>query len=215
MREYRGVIFDLDDTLFPVSSLPPELLGPACEAARVANVGAGAVSTERLERALADARRRPFLRVAQIHGLPEQVISAWRAVHRSIVVSGPLTPFEDVVPVLTAMPQRRFLVTTGFRCFQQSKLAALGVADLFEKIYIDAVDEPALHVGKLDTFRRVLEDSGLAAHEVIVVGDDAESELAAGRALGMVTVQVLRPGIAAAEDVDHRITSFYDLPRSV
>jgi hypothetical protein len=40
-----------------------------------------------------------------------------------------------------------------------------------------------------------VEEHNLAATEVLVVGDSAESELRVGRELGMVTVQVLRDGV--------------------
>ena len=39
------------------------------------------------------------------------------------------------------LPVRRFLVTSGFRRLQ-SKVRALGFADWFAAIYIDAIDEP-------------------------------------------------------------------------
>ena len=208
---YRAVIFDLDDTLFPVSSLAPELLEPARAAARRANAGPGSVAAEHLERALAAAGRQPFLRVAREHGLPVSVVQAWSGVHASTRVSGTLAPFDDVVPVLSHMAQRRFLVTTGFRVFQESKVAALGVASLFDRIYIDAVDDPAGHVGKVGTFRRLLEECDLEAAHVLVVGDDDKSEIDAGRALGMTTVQILRPGIVPATGADYRINSLYEL----
>src|SRR5258705_1793731 len=43
--------------------------------------------------------------------------------------------------VLKDLPVQRFLVTSGFRRLQESKVRALGFADWFAGIYIYAIDE--------------------------------------------------------------------------
>jgi FMN phosphatase YigB (HAD superfamily) len=47
---------------------------------------------------------------------------------------------------------------------------------------------------------------------VIVIGDRADDELAAARTLGMVAVQVLRPGVIASPEVSWRIPDLDALP---
>jgi HAD superfamily hydrolase (TIGR01509 family) len=208
-----AVIFDLDDTLFPVSSLPATALAPAVAAARAANVGVEALPADRLERALADAFRFPFPMVVTMHALPPALVQAWDAANRALAVTADLTAYEDVVPVLTQLRVRRFLVTTGYRQFQESKLVALGIGDLFDRVYIDAVDDGSLAPkGKTAVFRQLLDEWRLSPAEVLVVGDSEAGELAAGRSLGMPTVQILRPGVSPAQLVDWRIVSLEELP---
>jgi putative hydrolase of the HAD superfamily len=88
---------------------------------------------------------------------------------------------------------QRFLVTSGFRRLQESKVRALGIAHLFAEIHIDAIDEPD-RKGKLRIFETILDRNGLRPEEALVVGDNADSEIEAGNRLWIKTVQVLRPG---------------------
>ena len=112
---------------------------------------------------------------------------------------------------LQQLSVRRFLLTKGFRRFQESKIRQLGLAQLFEAIYVDALDPPGPR-SKLVMLKQLLLEHSLAATEVIVVGDRAEDELAAARDLGMTAVQILRPGVVPDPDVQWRITDLTELP---
>src|SRR3954464_4621824 len=46
------------------------------------------------------------------------------------------------MPVLGELNARRFLVTSGFQRLQSSKVHALGIERQFERVAIDAIDEP-------------------------------------------------------------------------
>jgi putative hydrolase of the HAD superfamily len=52
----------------------------------------------------------------------------------------------------------------------------------------------------------------LAPQEVLVIGDSPENEIAAGNAIGAVTVQILRPGVAYSDSARHHIETLADLP---
>jgi putative hydrolase of the HAD superfamily len=108
-------------------------------------------------------------------------------------VTSPLVPYDDVAGLAT-LPVRRFLVTSGYRGYQESKIAALGIAHLFEQVLIDTLGEPD-RPGKERLFQDVAQRHGWHPRQVLVVGDSAESEITAGNRLGMPTVQVLRPGV--------------------
>jgi HAD superfamily hydrolase (TIGR01549 family) len=86
--------------------------------------------------------------------------------------------------VLKELPLQRFLVTSGFRRLQESKVRALGFADWFAGIYSDALDEPNRR-GKHGIFQDILSAHGLGPDEVLVVGDNPDSEIEAGNRLGM------------------------------
>jgi putative hydrolase of the HAD superfamily len=102
------------------------------------------------------------------------------------------------------------LVTSGFRGLQESKVKALQVADLFRGIEIDAIDEDD-RKGKQGIFASILERNKLRPEEVIVVGDNPDSEIEAGNRLGLRTVQILRPGVPRADNATYYVETFEEL----
>jgi len=72
--------------------------------------------------------------------------------------------------------------------------------------------DPPGPVGKRALLQRLLAEHGLTPPEVMVIGDRADDELAAARTLGMVAVQVLRPGVIASPEVGWRIPDLDALP---
>jgi FMN phosphatase YigB (HAD superfamily) len=121
----------------------------------------------------------------------------------------PIRGYPDL-GAIDALPAKLFLVTSGFRRLQESKVRALGVESLFERVYIDAIDDPN-RKGKEGIFAEILRAEALEPREVLVVGDDAGSEIAAGNRLGIPTVQIQRPGIPRAQNAMHHIASLADL----
>jgi putative hydrolase of the HAD superfamily len=202
-------VFDLDHTLFDPNTLPRALFSEV--EARVRQAAAGHLSNTLLEAALADACRLPFDRVVAQHRLPGVVSAAWREAASAVEVTTPLVPYGDVVAALEQLPLRRFLLTTGFRRLQESKLRQLGLTPLFAAVYIDALDAPDPS-GKAALLKQLLVEQELRASEVVVFGDRADDELAAARALGMVAVQVLRPGVIASSEASCRVSTFDELP---
>lgn len=111
---------------------------------------------------------------------------------------------------LSELPVQRFLVTSGFRRLQESKVKALNLRQLFTAIYVDAIDEPD-RIGKQGLFKLILKDYQLTSAEVLVVGDNADSEIEAGNQLGIRTVQTLRPGVPHANNATFYIHSLSEL----
>jgi putative hydrolase of the HAD superfamily len=79
-------------------------------------------------------------------------------------------------------------------------------------VHIDAIEE-SRPKGKLHAFKAILEAHGFSPKEVLVVGDNPDSEIAVGNQLGMATIQILRPGVAASPAATHRIHSLAELKR--
>jgi FMN phosphatase YigB (HAD superfamily) len=206
----RAAVFDLDHTLFDPHTLPREMLGDL--EARMRGVASGLISAAVLDAALADAWRLPFDRVVAKYDLPEAVRAAWEESACALEVTQPLSPYADVPAALERLALRRFLLTTGFRHLQESKIRQLGFRSLFTAVYIDALDPPG-PVGKRVLLERLLAEHSLRPAEVVVLGDRADDELAAARALGMQAIQVLRPGVIPSLDVPLRIADLEALPR--
>ena len=113
---------------------------------------------------------------------------------------------------LSELPAQRFLVTSGFRRLQESKIRALGLERSFTAIRVDAIDEPG-RKGKQGIFEQLVADYSLRPSETLVVGDSPVSEIAAGNRLGLRTVQILRPGVPRADNAKFHINSLIELKK--
>jgi FMN phosphatase YigB (HAD superfamily) len=200
-------IFDLDNCLAAACEVGEDLYEPALEAIRRAN--RGVISSTVLNSAFEDMWRYPLDWVAARYGFSQEMLEAGWEIFSKLDVKGKLHGYGDA-PILSELDGKRFLVTSGFRRLQESKIAALNLTHLFTGIYVDAIDE-ANRLGKLGIFAHILEAHGLTAAEVLVVGDNADSEIAAGNRLGMPTAQILRPGVLHATNATFHIHSLNEL----
>jgi putative hydrolase of the HAD superfamily len=204
----RALIFDLDNCLAPSDELGRDLLEPVFTAVREANHGR--LSETELAAAFEDCWVYGFDKVAERHGFSDAMREAgWRA-FAGIEVRAPMRGYGDL-DLLPTLGDRRFLVTSGFRRLQESKVRALGVSDAFDEVVIDAIDEPERR-GKERVFQDLLAKHRLNPAEVLVVGDDPESELASARKLGLGAVQTVRPRVRAAAGLPH-VRDFEELRR--
>lgn len=203
----KVAIFDLDNCLCPATAAGTRLFAPAFAAIRQAN--RGAVEAETLERALFECWYTAFDLVARLYCFSDEMVSAGREAFAQLEITEPIEGYADL-HLVQHLPLRRFLVTSGFRRLQQSKIQRLGLERCFEGIFIDAIDEPS-HPGKQTLFERILEGARCSPRDVLVIGDNPLSELVAGRNLGMVTVQTLRPGIKKSPLADHHVEHLREL----
>lgn len=101
------------------------------------------------------------------------------------------------------------LVTNGDRETQSAKLAALDIADHFDAMTFTEPDGPVKP--DPDHFHRTLSAMGLAADDVVHVGNSLRSDVAGAQAAGVSAVWLAR----TEEDVDHvpeyQIDSMHDL----
>jgi FMN phosphatase YigB (HAD superfamily) len=147
--------------------------------------------------------------VARTYGFSDEMLSVGQAENARAEVKVPMRGYPDL-DAIRELPAKLFLVTSGFRRLQESKVRALAVKSLFERIYIDAIDEPD-RKGKEGIFAEILRANALEPREVLVVGDDADSEIAAGKRLGIPTVQIRRAGIPHAANATRHIESLTEL----
>lgn len=206
----KAVVFDLDDTLY--DCLGQCVAAAHREAARaMVDAGAKATVEEVLEARLA------------LSGMPgtdldDAVAASFRSVSPVKVAEagrkafyerdpGPLAPFPFAADVIRSARERAraVLMTTGHPETQRRKIVALGLSEAFDEIVYDDVGTRG---GKEEALRRWLKGSGLAPEEVLVVGDRADSEVAAALRLGMRALRVkggefaARPTPAGAMEAD-------------
>jgi putative hydrolase of the HAD superfamily len=205
----KAIIFDLDSCLAAANEVGDQLFAPAFQAIR--NASQGAVSEAALSAAFADCWRFPFDFIADKYGFTPAMRSAGFKALSQTEVRQPMHGYGDLA-ALAELPVKLFLVTSGFRRLQESKIKALGISHLFTGVHVDAIDEPGPK-GKLQAFEAILQAHHLLPEEVLVVGDNPDSEIAAGNQLGITTIQTLRPGVPASPAAIHHIRTLAELSR--
>ena len=203
----RAVIFDLDNCLAAANEVGERLFGPAFEAMRNANHGR--LSEAELEEALGECWRRPLDDVAHTYGFSREMLAAGWKIFAETIVETPMKGYEDIA-FLRELPAQLYLVTSGFRRLQESKIKALGLDQVFAGIYVDAIDE-ADRKGKQSIFESILLTNKLKPEEVLVVGDNPDSEIEAGNRLGIKTVQILRPGVPRGDNATYYVQTLTEL----
>jgi FMN phosphatase YigB (HAD superfamily) len=186
-----AVIFDLDNCLSAGREVPERIYQPGFDAIRRANDGS--LTEAQLASAFEDAWHLAIDDVAERHKFSEAMRDAAMEAFAKMEMDEPMQGYPDL-HLLQDIGARRFLVTSGFRRLQESKINALGIAPWFDEVIIDAIDEPSRR-GKEGIIRDLLQQRSLAPGEVFVVGDNPHSEIAAGNRLGCRTIQILRPGV--------------------
>jgi len=176
----KAIIFDLDNTIYLVSSIGNRLFSSLF--ALISESGEYSGDLDKLK---AEIMRRPFQYVAEEFGFSDKLK------HSCFEHLKNLTYDSDIVPVENYETIRdfsclKFLVTTGFTTLQNSKIEHLGIKNDFEKIFI--IDPSETAKTKRDIFKRILIDYELKLDEVLVVGDDLNSEIKAAKELGIESV---------------------------
>jgi putative hydrolase of the HAD superfamily len=203
----RSVIFDLDYCLCAGDEVGATLYEPVFASIRRAN--AGALTEAALAEAFAACMRFPFDVVAERFQFSAAMYRAGLRVFEATEVAVPLHGYPDL-HVLRDLRARCFLVTSGFPRLQQSKITALGIRPCFDAIDVDSiVDHPRRR--KQTIFADIVRRYGLVSRKVWVVGDNGESEIAAGNRLGMTTVQILRPGVERCDTARHTVRNLIEL----
>ena len=206
-----SIIFDLDNCLAAADEAGEALFAPAFDAIRAASKGH--LSEPELSAAFTDCWRMALDVVAREHDFSDEMLRAGWKTFRGIEVKQPLRGYPDL-PEIAKLPLARFLVTSGFRRLQESKIAALGIRPLFAEIHVDAIDEEP-RSSKRAIFADIAARHSWGASEVLVVGDNADSEIAAANALGMPAVQILRRGVPFAQNTRWHIRNFAELSKLI
>ena len=205
----EALIFDLDNCLAPAMEIGTELYEPALEAMKKANHGT--ISSNTLEEAVHDIWSNPFDSVASKHGFSTAMIDVGIREFGKIETQGPLYGYGDL-SVLNSFGIPLFLVTSGFRLLQESKVRALGIAAHFREVLVDAIDEPETRIRKKGIIKEILDTHGFSRDRIIVIGDSQYSEIKVAEELGIRSVQTLRPGVSPAPNATYRIQNLGELP---
>lgn len=190
------IIFDMDDTLYPEADFVRS--GHRAVAERVWQDLSVDIEPE-LRRRFA-AGQRGDLMSAALAALDVQIPQDY--VGRVLVPvyrehAPTIRPHVETVPVLTelrARGHRLALLSDGWAEVQRRKLAALGLAELFDEIvFTDELGRDAWKPSPVG-FERILNTLGFSGDAAMYVSDNPHKDFAGPHQLGMRTIRIVRPG---------------------
>ena len=176
----KAIILDLDNTIYPVSSIGDRLFKSLFSLILESGEYSGDFDQIRFE-----IMRRPFQYIADEFSFSENLKADCFKLLSVLTYDEKMQPFEGYETLLT-VPCRRFLVTTGYTKMQHSKIKQLGIENDFEALFVIDPDQSTLT--KRDIFEKILSDNNFNVDDVLVVGDDLNSEIFHAKALGIETV---------------------------
>jgi len=180
----KALILDLDNTIYPVSSISEDLFGQLYAVLDQYANSINADGTDRVAHIKEEMTRRPFQHIADDYRLDEELRNRIIDTLNNMAYTLPMQTYADYAYV-RSVPLDKFLVTTGFSKLQRSKVKMLGIEDDFKAIHI--VDPEVSPKTKQDIFAEIMEANGYKSEDLLVIGDDPESEIKAAKALGIDT----------------------------
>ncbi|GAA4920424.1 HAD family hydrolase [Mucilaginibacter defluvii] len=201
----RALIYDLDNTIYPVESIADEVFAGLF---KLIDNQAEGISSSDIQTAKNELTRRPFQKVADEYGLSDDLKAQAAELLRNLTYNKPMQAFDDYRYVKT-LAVDKFLVTTGFVKLQNSKVKMLGIVGDFKQIYV--VDPESTEKTKRQMFTQILEKFNYKAEEVLIIGDDPESEIKEAKAVGIKTVLYDPEKRYTDAEADYRITNHRDI----
>ncbi len=177
----QAIILDLDNTIYPVNSIADHLFEKLFG---LLDQNASEINYEDLTAAKDDLTRRHFHLVADKFNFSPELKAHGINLLSNMEYDLPMQPFKDYYHIQSSNIQK-FLVTTGFTKLQWSKVKMLGIEDDFAEIHI--VDPEKSNKTKKDVFADILKRHNYTVEDVLVIGDDPESEIKAATELGIDT----------------------------
>lgn len=197
----KAIIYDLDNTLYPVHAIGEKLFAPLFDL--IIETGK---HNEDIEAIKKETMRTPFRLVAKEFGLSEDLTAQAINLQENLGYDELIAPFEDY-PEIKTINAERFLVTTGFQKMQRAKITQMGIENDFKEIH---VVNPVL-TSKKEVFADILKRYNYKPEEVLVVGDDPNSEIQAAKDLGIDTVLYNKFGWHPLDSATYAISHFKEL----
>lgn len=197
----KAIIYDLDNTLYPVPAIGEKLFAPVFKILEESGE-----HEDNLTDIKRDMMRTPFRLVAKKYGISDALTKRAISIQEDLTFDEPIDTFSDYSELLE-IPASRYLVTTGFEKMQQSKIDCMGVRNDFLEVHV--VDPT--QTSKKEVFAGILNKHKYEPNEVLVVGDDPESELKAAKELGVPTVLYDRDSAWPDGTADYQISRFSEL----
>ncbi|MGY3212925.1 HAD family hydrolase [Mucilaginibacter sp. HD30] len=176
----RALILDLDNTIYPVSDIADDLFSQFFNLLK----NDPDVDSSVIELAKNEMTRRPFQQVADEFNFSAKLKSRGIELLKNITYEKPIQPFADYHHI-KSINLNKFLVTTGFTKLQYSKIKQLDIEQDFKEIYI--VDPEISPKTKQDIFKELMNMHRYQPADLLIIGDDPNSEIKAALSLGIET----------------------------
>jgi putative hydrolase of the HAD superfamily len=203
----KVLIFDLDNTIYPVHSIGATLFAPL-----FSMLEDSSEIQEQMDEVKDAIQRKPFQVVAAEFGFSNALTQTGIKLLQNLSYNGPIAPFPDF-QLVPALPQPKFLVTTGFTRLQESKIDGMQIRSLFREIHI--VDPMLEARTKRDVFSDILFRYAYQPDEVLVIGDDPDSEIKAAHAIEIPTILYDALGRHPEWNLSKRIINYGELPLAI
>lgn len=202
------IIIDLDDTIFQTKSMNPQIFDPAISI--VKRYYETQAEERKVDEIISALWSKPVDVVFTNFKTPQTVVSDFYHQIANIDYNQlDIQPYDDY-KIISSLPGKKILVTTGLQELQKAKIKALGIEKDFDSVHIDDPRKrPRQH--KIDIFKQILLETKKAPSDIWVIGDNPESELKAGKQLGMRTIQRKSSTKLSSVYADFEIESFEEL----
>jgi len=204
-NKVKAIILDLDNTVYPVSSIGNKLFDPLFKLIEDNGNYKG-----NLEEIKTEIQRKPFHFVAEKYGFEKPLIDESISLLKELTYNDRMETYPDY-SVIQKLKADKYLVTSGFTKLQRSKVNQLGIQHDFKEIHI--IDNLVSDDTKKTIFFDIIERNGYDLNEVLVIGDDLESEIQAAIELGVHYLLYDRNGYYNMLDNSiPKISDFEDVP---
>lgn len=200
----RAIIYDLDHTLFDPGSINKQIFKPAFEVLEAM----GKFNREDMARLSND-----FFSISLNSFIDKNLTEATASLFVEKLKNLdplPLLKTYNDGHVVREIGTTNYLVTSGLTEFQNQKIDALGIRDWFTEVFID---DPITSEwkDKEEIMRFIIKAYGYQPSELLVIGDNARSEIKAGNDIGIETIQILREGTEYSGMADRTIRTLEEL----
>lgn len=199
----KAIILDLDNTVYSVASIGEKLFTSLFKL-----IDASGLPAHQISEIKEAVMREPFQVVVRRYQFDHSFLQTTTKLLQELTYDDPIDVFPDYHE-LKQLPVEHFLVTTGFKNLQTSKIRNMGIEQDFKEIHI--VDPNAGNQTKKTVFADILQRHQLLPSDVLVVGDDPESEIKAAIELGIDTVLYDKVNRYPSFCTSNRITDFKEL----
>jgi putative hydrolase of the HAD superfamily len=176
----KAIIIDLDNTIYPVSATTEKLFPELFRMLK--NDGRFKGDLNDLKLAIT---RKPFHVVVSDFSFDPELKQVCFDYMSRLTYKEKIEPFPDY-SVVRSLQIAKFLVTTGFTALQESKVEMLGIRNDFREIFI--ADPMISPLTKREIFGSIMGKYDLSPVDILIAGDDIDSEITAGKELGIDTV---------------------------
>lgn len=200
-RRKKGVIFDLDDTLYPRQRFVQS--GFAAVARHLASTYgvSGDIAFATLSRCQArEQQSQAFQVLCERFGLDQAIVPTLVDVfrsHRPNIFLG--HGVREALRSLRTGGWRLAVLTNGLPSVQTKKVEALGLADLVDHVLYAEHYAPSGKPAR-EVFSEAVARLGVPTDRIVCVGDDPERDVAGARACGIATIRLARPGVTVRPD---------------